>query len=618
MRRFHGTRLLGLAGASALALLAASGASAQDAGTLTLGQQVEGTLEDSDTQNDSGIPYDSYALTLLAGQRIEIEMRSDAFDAYLELYEPGDTSAELVAVDDDDDTVGGEGTDARLRYTAEVDGLYTVRARAFSEGEFGAYTLTTRERPPAPPAPEPGAIALGQSVDGVIDEADPVDEQDVAYEAYRFSAAEGERVMVLLTSDDFDPFVQLGRLTDGEFEELAFNDDDGDSLNSRLVFAVPARGDYLIRARPLSAGEGGAYTLSLQPAPPPPEAARLAVGDSLTGTIDADTPVNDEGYRARLYRFDGREGQRIDIRLEAEDFDTYLVLYRDDGTPPTRLDDNDDNDGTNSRLIRTLEGSGPYLVEVRGFSQTVEGTYTLSLAEIAPERPPEPIVFGAVQEGVIDGQDPADGQDRNYDSFRFTGVEGNRVQIIARSGDFDTFLRISSAEGEFEALATDDDGLGEGTDSRLNFTLPESGDYVIRLSPLSADSEGLYSLELIDRGPAPAPGSMLIGATARGTLVEADAAAGDGSYFDAYRIHAKAGETLVITMVSNAFDAFVIVGREKDGDEIEVLASDDDGLSDTHARLEWEVPDDGVYVIRAGSYGQSETGAYALKVERKP
>jgi len=614
MRRFHGTRLLDLAGASALALLAASGAAAQDAGTLTLGEGLDAALEATDRAYDDGGPADAYSLSLTAGQRIEIDMRSDDFDAYLELYGP-DSADDVVAADDDS---FGEGTDARLRYTAPTDGIYTLRARSFADGPLGAYSLIARERPPAPPAPEPDVITLGQTVEGAIDDADPVSDDDVAYEAWRFVANAQERLVIQLTSDDFDAYLQVGTQTDGVFEELAFNDDDGESLNARLVFTAPARGDYLIRARPLSGNETGSYTLSLQPAPPPPQAGRLTVGDSVSGNIDADTPVNDEGYRTRLYRFDGREGQRIDVRLDAEDFDTYLVLYRDDGTPPTRLDDNDDSDGTNSRLTRTLEGSGPYLIEVRGFSQMVEGDYTLSLAEIAPERPPEPIAVGAIQEGVIDDQDPPDDQDRNYDSFRFTGVEGNRVQIIARSGDFDTFLRISSAEGEFEALATDDDGLGEGTDSRLNFTLPADGDYVIRLSPLSADNEGLYSLELIDRGPAPAPGSILVGATARGTLGEADAAAGDGSYFDAYRIHAKAGETLVITMVSNAFDAFIIVGREKDGDDIEVLASDDDGLSDTHARLEWEVPDDGVYLIRAGSYGQSETGAYALKVERKP
>lgn len=615
MRRFHGTRLIGLAGASVLALLAAGGASAQEAVPLTLGEGLEASLAADDARDELGGPYDAYVLTLTVGQRIEIEMVSSDFDAYLELYGPGEDGSDPVAVDDDG---AGDGTDARLRYTVTTDGTYTLRARAFDDETFGSYRLTTVERPPAPPAPEPGMIRLGQAVEGVIDDTDPLDDQDIAYDAWRFSAAAGERVMVVLTSDDFDTFVQVGRLTDGAFEELAFNDDDGESLNSRLIFSAPARGEYLIRARPLSWGEVGAYRLSLEAAPPRPEAKRLSIGDSITGTISADAPVNDEGYRVQLYRFNGREGQRIDIRLESEDFDTYLVLYRDDGEPPTRLDDNDDSDGTNSRLIRTLEGSGPYLIEVRGFSQSVEGEYTLSLTEIAPERPPEPITFGAVREGVIDGRDPTDAQNRNYDAFRFSGLEGNRVQVIARSGDFDTFLRISSAEGEFQVLASDDDGLGEGTDSRLNFTLPADGDYVIRVSPLNEDSEGLYSLELIDRGPAPAPGSILVGATARGTLSEADAAAGDGSHFDAYRIHAKEGETLVITMVSNAFDAFIIVGREKDGDRFEVLASDDDGLSETHARLEWRVPDDGVYVIRAGSYGQGETGAYALKVDRKP
>ena len=305
MRRFHGTRLLGLAGASALALLAASGASAQDAGTLVLGEGLDAALEEGDTINDLGAPYDSYTVTLSAGQRFEVEMRSDDFDAYLELY--GTDMDEPVAVDDDS---AGDGTDARLRYTADADGLYTLRARAFSEGAFGTYNLIARERPPAPPAPEPGTIALGQSLEGVIDDTDPVDDQDVAYDAYRFSADEGERMVLLLTSDAFDTYLQVGRVTDGGFEELAFNDDDGETLNSRLVFAAPARGDYVIRVRPLSASEGGTYTLSLQPAPPPPEAKRLTLGDSLTGTINAETPVNDEGYRAHLYRFDGREGQR--------------------------------------------------------------------------------------------------------------------------------------------------------------------------------------------------------------------------------------------------------------------------------------------------------------------
>ena len=50
----------------------------------------------------------------------------------------------------------------------------------------------------------------------------------------------------------------------------------------------------------------------------------------------------------------------------------------------------------------------------------------------------------------------------------------------------------------------------------------------------------------------------------------------------------------------------------------EVLGSDDDGLSDTHAKLEWTAPADGVYEVRAGTFQQGQTGAYALNVEKQP
>lgn len=187
-----------------------------------------------------------------------------------------------------------------------------------------------------------------------------------------------------------------------------------------------------------------------------------------------------------------------------------------------------------------------------------------------------------------------------------------------RSGDFDTYLQIGLAGTEFTALVTDDDGLGEGTDSRLSFTLPEDGDYVLRASPLGTDGEGLYALELIDRGPQPQPGSVLVGATARGVLSETDATAENNSFYDAYRVTLKADEKLLLTMVSNEVDSFLTIGREQADGAFEVLGADDDGLSDTHAKLEWTVPEDGVYEVRAGSFQQGQTGAYALNVEKQP
>jgi hypothetical protein len=80
----------------------------------------------------------------------------------------------------------------------------------------------------------------------------------------------------------------------------------------------------------------------------------------------------------------------------------------------------------------------------------------------------------------------------------------------------------------------------------------------------------------------------------------------------------KANEKLLITMVSNEVDSLLVVGQVQEDGSFEALESDDDSLSDTHAKLEWTVPADGVYEFRAGTFQQGQTGAYALNVEKQP
>src|SRR5690606_37220974 len=113
------------------------------------------------------------------------------------------------------------------------------------------------------------------------------------------------------------------------------------------------------------------------------------------------------------------------------------------------------------------------------------------------------------------------------------------------------------------------------------------------------------------------PGSLLVGTTVRGMLTETDAMAPDNSYYDAYRLTLLADEKLIITMLSNDFDSFLMIGRHHDGEDFELLTSDDDSLSDNHAKVEWTAPEDGVYEIRANAYSAGQFGAYALRVEKK-
>ena len=108
-------------------------------------------------------------------------------------------------------------------------------------------------------------------------------------------------------------------------------------------------------------------------------------------------------------------------------------------------------------------------------------------------------------------------------------------------------------------------------------------------------------------------GSIIVGATARGTLTQTDALGEDGSLHDAYAITVAEGDKLRLTLVSNEFDSVIEVGKA--GEDWVALETDDDGLSDAHARLDWTVEEAGEYLIRARAYAPGQMGAYALTVE---
>ena len=115
------------------------------------------------------------------------------------------------ALAEDDDGLG-DGTNARLRFTPERDGVYVLRARTLSGLDGGDYRLSLQERPPAPRAPRPTGIRVGASVSGELTDRDPEQEDGGRYDAYVFRAAAGDRFVVTLDSSDIDPLVRVGRM----------------------------------------------------------------------------------------------------------------------------------------------------------------------------------------------------------------------------------------------------------------------------------------------------------------------------------------------------------------------------------------------------------------------
>lgn len=611
-----------LAAVSVLALLASAGASpAQEAPWLSPGQTVQGVLEEGDARgavsnwSDEEHYFDDYLIRIGQGQRFEISLTSEDFDSYLAVYREGGGEDDAPLATDDD---GGGYPDALLRFAPPEAGDYRVRVRGFSADALGAYQLSVTQRPAAAPEPSPTPIRQWGAIEGRLGAGDPELEDEQFYDVYSFSARRGDRLRIRLDSEDFDSYLYVGRAASGGgFEELASNDDGGDGFNSLIRFTAPETGQYIIRASSFGSGVEGAYVLTVDEAPPPAPLTPLASGQTIQGVIGEDAALSDFGGLHVPYGFRAQAGDRVAFSLSSEDFDAYLELGREGAGGFEALAYNDDADGLNSRLVHTFEEAGVYELRATSFGGGGTGAYTLSAEALEPEPEPSPLRFGQSLQGRITDDSAETELGGRYDAYRFSGMEGQRVQIIMRSGDFDTYLHIGRAEGEFEALASDDDGLGEGLNSRLNFTLPETGDYIVRASSFGGGGRGLYALEMTDRGPAPVAGSLMIGATVRGHLDENDSmATGDASYYDDYRFQADAGDRLRITMVSNAFDAFLMLGRGL-AEDFEIIASDDDGLSDTNSLIEHEIDQSGWYVLRANSYAPGSTGAYVISIERR-
>ncbi|MEH6664191.1 MAG: PPC domain-containing protein [Brevundimonas sp.] len=612
-----------LACASALALVMAVPSVAQESPLLAPGQTVDGVLEAGDARgqvsnwSEEAQFYDDYLLRAAAGQRFDIGVTSDAFDSYVSVYRDGEEAGSEPLASDDD---SGGYPHALLRFASDVDGLYRVRVRGFNAEAEGAYQISLTERASAPAEPAPARIDPRGDVQGELTRGvDPELTYDQLYDVYVFRARADERIQIRLNADAFDPMLYVGRGAGLDFEELASNDDSGDTLNSRILFTAPETGDYVIRAAALVSEGEGDYVLSLSDAPEPAPLVSLAPGDEIEGVLDETAAIDDYGSSYVGYVFTARAGQRVAFAMSSADFDTYVELGRqgDGGFEVIAADDDGAGEGLNSRLVHTFEEAGRYELRARSLGGLDLGAYTLEVSEVAPDPEPMPLRFGQTVQGEISDTSAQAAAGGRYDAWRFSGEAGQRVQIIMRSGDFDSYLEIGSADGEFSSLAYDDDGLGEGLNSRLNFTVPASGDYIVRAQPLGGSGRGLYALELTDRGPAPVAGSIMIGATVRGSLTESDSmAAGDASHYDDYRFRVEEGDRLRLTMVSNAFDAFLALG-EGLAEDFVLLASDDDSLSDTNALIEHEFDEAGWYTLRANSYAPNSTGAYVITIERQ-
>lgn len=92
---------------------------------------------------------------------------------------------------------------------------------------------------------------------------------------------------------------------------------------------------------------------------------------------DEDETLSD-GSRYDAYWFKGQAGQIIQVTLESQEFDAYLLL--EDGTGKRIAENNNEGDGSNAEIVVQLLVAGRYRVLANSFDLTGQGEYRLTIA----------------------------------------------------------------------------------------------------------------------------------------------------------------------------------------------------------------------------------------------
>lgn len=515
---------------------------------LAIGAEVTGELSGSDPVY-AGSPAEAWSLEGRAGQRVVIDLVSEAFDAYLFLSGPG---LERPLSDDD----GAGRCDSRIELQLPASGTYRVVASTLGATGAGPYRLVASERPRPraeesciPPTPEAasardagriatvGALRWEETHSGTLTGGEATYE-DRRMQGWSLEGREGERIVVEMRSSDFDSYLYL---TGPGFDEPARNDDGAGNLNARLCVEIPEDGTYRVLAGPYSGGEAGhTYTLRASRADAasacstfeisaerivrhlaslPTEGRSLRLGEEARGRLETDDPRHlRTGDRIQAWAFDAAAQRTVYVDVVSDDFDAVLyavgvgiedVLYVDDA-----------GEGCNARMAITPSASGPIVLLPGSFYDDATGQFLVRASENPPpletggcgakgstsawsdalapvgSGASRRMQVGAVVTGTLGSDDERLSSGEPAQAWTMMVRAGDELVVDLISEDFDPVLYV---DGDMlvETLR-DDDSLGD-QDARVVFTAPSNGIVRLVVSAYAADGAGAFELRAVRR-----------------------------------------------------------------------------------------------------------------------
>lgn len=393
---------------------------------IPVGSTVTGVLSDGDPMLSDGSHYKLFTFQGSAGQTVQVDLMSSAFDSFLYLRDSAGTD---ITRDDD----GGGNLNSRIIQTLPYSGTYQIVANTLHSGASGAFTLQLQTAQPQAPTvtsiqslpsaaslPTVGQIGLDQQAQNTLTQGGTM-WNGKPIQLFTFGCTTGQAFqMDVLSSWD-----NYAVIFDPSGTQVASNDDGGEGLNARIIFTCPTTGTYRLGVTTFTSSTStGAYTMQVrslgqptsvqvqpigqsavapiaQPtvtplaAPPaavqplaqaaapaanavpaPGQDGHIAAGQTMRGRLEpGDQMMGSDSTYADVWWLQGSAGQNVTIELRSSDFDTYLQLLDGTGTVLAESAGH-----PNSGLAFQLPAAGTYQIVVNSNgTQRRSGSYTLSV-----------------------------------------------------------------------------------------------------------------------------------------------------------------------------------------------------------------------------------------------
>ncbi|MEM6645154.1 MAG: pre-peptidase C-terminal domain-containing protein [Bacteroidota bacterium] len=442
-------------------------------GSGPLSVSYNGTLSSSDDQLNDGEHYDVCGIALNQGEQVVLDLTSNAFDTHLFVISP---SGEITQNDDYE----GSTSRSRIELDATESGDWRIGVTSYAGGETGAYQVNVT-------ASSQGGGGGGLSTQtGTLAAGDTQLSSGEYADAYTMNVTAGQRIIVDLTSSEFDPFIVL---VDPSGEKTQNDDFEGSASRSRLELTAGTSGEWAVVVTSYKPGEAGAYTLQMSP-PLGGGGKGGSGGGGLRGTLSSSDRTLNKGEYYDAYYVTVNKGDRIQAALTSNDFDTYLVAMSSSGD----RQENDDVDGSKNRSeldFRATE-EGQWRILVTSYEGGERGAYNLDLT-------PTPTTGTSASQGfrgTLTSDDRTLDSGEYYDVYYFQAEARQTVTVEMTSNDFDTYIVVADPSGG----KTDNDDFNESkTVSRLELTAKEAGEWRVTVTSYQAGETGAYRLNVTPR-----------------------------------------------------------------------------------------------------------------------